>query len=295
MPQQVLLAIEAMSELDRMAQAAANHGFELTVLAENPGYYGDTTFAKVVRFPTRDAKAVRSYIAEQRHTIAQVFSVTDTWGVLASQLRDEFQFLQLGSTENLKNLRDKRFVQEHLVNIGLAGKEDRWPRVVKLRGGTGKLGVHIVNSQGELDSLVATSALTLADYVQQPLHYGPMYSAEVWRDDTQFAFFGVTNRILDNPPSFLEKVKSFPWAADTAWEQDVKTWARKILEGLNYNFGLAHVEFIETRDGFELVEINCRMPGAMITPGIVASTNFDPYTMVVEQALGVAVTIPPVR
>lgn len=113
-----------------------------------------------------------------------------------------------------------------------------------------------------------------------------MYSAEVWRDCDTEILFGITNRILSDPPSLTEKVKSFPWAAETAWEERVSIWVFELLDSLDYNLGLVHVEFIETAGGFELVEINPRMAGAMISPGILRTTNFNPYALVVNQALG---------
>ena len=96
-------------------------------------------------------------------------------------------------------------------------------------------------------------------------------------------FFGITNRILSDPPYFTERVKSFPWAADSQWETKVREWAFQLLRTLDYTLGLAHIEFIETSNGFRLVEINARMAGALITPGILATTNFNPYAMAVHQ------------
>ncbi|MBR6459644.1 MAG: hypothetical protein IKS49_05730 [Actinomycetaceae bacterium] len=291
----VLLAIEAMSEIDRMAQAAEKYGYSLVVLAENVPSYGAVEKATLVEFPTRDFAALSDYIQDNRSRIAQVFSVTDTWGVQASQLRDQFDFLQFGSTERLRQLRDKQYVQETLIKAGLAREVSGYPRILKAKNGTGKIGVHYVGSEQELRGLVEKNGLDLGDYLQQNYYCGSLYSAEVWRDKDVFQFFGVTNRILSEPPFFTEKVKSFPWECGSEWEKNVESWVSDVLAQLDYDFGLAHVEFVETRHGFEIVEINCRMAGALITPAIVASTNFDPYRMVVEQALGLPVTIPDTR
>lgn len=293
--EKILLAIEAMTEIDRMAAAAECYGYSLVVLAEDASYYGEAEKVTIVEFPTRDYDALSDYIRENRSRIAQVFSVTDTWGVEASQLRDEFDFPQFGSTQKLRQLRDKQYVQETLKQAGLAQEVVTYPRILKAKNGTGKIGVYYVGSEQELQELVENNGVNLDDYMQQNYYRGSLYSAEVWRDKDTFQFFGITNRILSEPPFFTEKVKSFPWECGSEWEKGVEVWAGDVLAHLDYDFGLAHLEFVETNEGFELVEINCRMAGALITPSIVATTNYDPYRMVIEQALGVPVTIPDER
>ena len=65
MVENILLAIEAMSEVDAMAAAADRHGYHLRVLAEDPTYYGETK-AEVVAFPTRDHHELATYIKANR-------------------------------------------------------------------------------------------------------------------------------------------------------------------------------------------------------------------------------------
>lgn len=286
----ILLAIEAMSELDEMALAAREQGYSLRVLAEDARYYGET-FAEVVEFPTRDDTELENYVRENLSSIAQVFSVTDTWGVIASKLRDRFGFHQFGDTAKLEFFRDKQAVENELIARGFARPSEAsqsGPKIMKLRSGTGKIGVHLVESEAAISEVVLNSGHSGPEFVVQDFYFGPAYSAEVWRDTEREIFFGVTNRILSEPPFFTEKVKSFPWVPDSNWERGVKDWVFGLLRALDYTLGQAHVEFIETTEGFRLVEINARMAGAMITPGILRTTNFNPYAMAVNQALGVA-------
>lgn len=289
MVRNVLLAVEAMSEVDEMALAAETQGYQLRVLAEDAGYYGDTR-AEVVEFSTRDYAQLAAYVEENLSSIVQVFSVTDTWGVIASKLRDRFGFHQFGNTARLEFFRDKEAVENELIASGFAKPSESWPKILKLRNGTGKIGVHLVESEADVSAVVRDSGHTRAEFVVQDFYFGSVYSVEVWRDAQREIFFGVTNRILSEPPFFTERVKSFPWAVNSQWEGHVKDWAFEVLRALDYTLGLAHVEFIETSSGFRLVEINARMAGAMITPGILRTTNFNPYAMAVNQALGVALT-----
>ncbi|QDZ43078.1 hypothetical protein [Corynebacterium sp. sy039] len=289
--QNILLAIEAMSELDEMASAATKYGYSLRVLAENPNHYGDTC-AEIVKFPTRDRAQLENYVKENQSSIAQVFSVTDTWGVIASTMRDSFGYYQFSDTSKLKFFRDKESVQQKLISSGLASTSQDWPKIIKPRGGTGKIGIHLVESEAEMSAFSSEAELHLEDYLEQDFYFGPTYSAEVWRDGSSEILFGITNRILSQPPFFTERVKSFPWDAFSPWEKDVENWVFDILRALDYDLGLAHIEFIETATGFELVEINARMAGALITPGILKTTNFNPYAMAVNQALGAPLDSP---
>ena len=286
MVEKILLAIEAMSEVDEMAAAADKHGYHLRVLAEDAAYYGDTE-AEMVTFPTRNHDELATYIEKNRASIAQVFSVTDTWGVIASKIRDKFGFYQFGDTAKLEFFRDKEAVESALIAHGFARRSNSWPKVMKLRNGTGKIGVYVAQSEDEVTKIVNISGYKRDDFVVQDFYFGPAYSAEVWRDTHHEIFFGITNRILSDPPYFTERVKSFPWAADSQWETKVREWAFQLLRTLDYTLGLAHIEFIETSNGFRLVEINAQMAGALITPGILATTNFNPYAMAVHQALDV--------
>lgn len=284
--QKILLTIEAMSELDVMASAAAEHGYKLRVLAEDPDYYGEND-VDIVKFPTRDYAELEKYILEHRTSISQVFSVTDTWGVIASKLRDKFEYYQFGDTSKLVFFRDKEAVQRSLIASGMALPSNRWPKIFKPRSGTGKIGVHLVESELEIDAIKKEVGIDEQDYLKQDFYFGPTYSAEAWKDSLCEIFFGVTNRILSQPPVFTERVKSFPWEANSVWEDKVKNWIFSVLNAVDYKLGLVHVEFIETNAGFELVEINPRMAGALITPGILKTTNFNPYAMAVNQALGI--------
>ncbi len=115
MSSKVLLAIEAMSHVAEMADAAAAHGCRLVVLAEEPGMYtADSGAAEIVGFPTRDTQRLRDYVERWQGDIENVFSVTDTWGVQASELRDEFGFPQFINTDKLRTLRDKAQVDSKL-------------------------------------------------------------------------------------------------------------------------------------------------------------------------------------
>lgn len=289
-----LLAIEAMAGVERMRQHAEHRGHRLVLLAEDPSMYSsDSGTTEVVEFPTRDHSQLDAYVAEHLDEIANVFSPTDTWGVAAAEIREKFGFASRITSGKLRLLRDKSWVQERITGQD-PSDEIGFPRIVKPRGGTGSTQVTLVTDERELERAIAGFE-SEDDAVVQPFHHGPLYSAEIWSDGRTLVFFGVTNRIMTPPPRFLERVKSFPHAVGTTWEQTAADWVRQLAGALEYDAGFAHIEFIETTAGFQLVELNARMGGALVTPAVDACTNYDPYAMVVDDALGIMPDLPQER
>ena len=286
-----LLAIEAMTlGVKRMADCAAGLGYQLELLAGDPSMYVDSADTPVTRFPTQDKEALASYIAERRKSIGGIFSSTDTWGVAAAELRETFSFPSRITSEKLSRMRDKKWVVDKLAGDAQAA-DVSYPMIAKPRRGTGKINVRLIESP-EDHRRFAASVEEPDAYVFQKYHRGPLYSAEVWSNGKTFVFFGVTNRITTEPPQFLERVKTFPHEHDTPWEQSVKRWCEDLISQLDYDLGLAHVEFIETSEGFQLVEVNPRMAGALITPAIDHCTNYDPYALAVADALDIVPDLP---
>ncbi|WP_082470524.1 ATP-grasp domain-containing protein [Curtobacterium sp. S6] len=287
----ILLAVEAMTAgVRRMADHASTRGYRLRLLAEDPTIYSDVDGLDVLTFPTRDHATLREYVRSERDTIGGVFSPTDTWGVVAAELREEFELPRRFTSARLRDLRDKQWVR-NAVSGEPAGSLDQLPKILKPRGGTGSAGVTLVRTEDELRASLE-SLDDPAEYMTEPYYRGPVYSAELWSNGKATVFFGVTNRVLTAPPLFLEKVKTFPHEHGTPWEADVQRWARGLLEALRYDVGFAHIEFIETSHGFALVELNARMPGALITPAIDECTNFDPYALAVDDALNLEPDLP---
>lgn len=139
-----------------MKIAADKHGYRLQVLAEDVSYYGETK-SQIIAFPTRDHKKLVAYVEDNRASIKQVFSLTDTWGVIASEIRDQFGFYQFGDTDKLKFFRDKGAVEAALISQGFAKHSQSWPKVLKLRNGTGKIGVYLAKSELETEYILRTS------------------------------------------------------------------------------------------------------------------------------------------
>lgn len=292
MPCPLILAIESMTSGNlQMAEHADDLGYRLLILAEDCSIYSELDELDVVQFETRNYTSLRHYVSDRRDEIAAVFSPTDTWGIHAARLRDELGFTCRYSADELARFRDKQWVRQRLFQTVETPKS--YPRILKPRRGTGSSDILFAESEEQLEQ--ALYARERDDYVDEPFYQGPLYSAELYSDGSEVTFFGVTNRILTMPPIFLERVKTFPHAHGTEWERSVRQWSEDVLWSIGYNAGFAHLEFVETDHGFKLVELNARMPGALITPAIDECTNFNPYSMVIDDALGRGVDLPTER
>jgi len=282
-----------MTGVKEMNEAAERHGCRLILLAEEPAMYGDIGKAEVIEFPTRERRKLEQFIAEKRSHFQAIFSPTDTWGIAAAELRESNGFKSRITSGKLKQFRDKSWVQHALAGADLDHKQE-YPQIVKPRHGTGSTGIRLVHNDAERKEALSDYK-DYSDVVVQAYYQGPVYSAEIWSDGAKIEFFGITNRRLADPPLFLEEVKSFPHCPETDWENEVKDWIATVIDALDYDAGFAHVEFAETRHGFRLIELNARMPGSLITPAIAATTNYDPYQVIVDEALGMDPTFPTQR
>lgn len=133
----VLLAVEAMTlGVKRMADYAKTLGYQLELLADDPGMYMDRDDTPTTEFPTKDSQALEEYIQNRRSEIAGIFSSTDTWGLAAAQLREKFDFPSRITSDKLSKMRDKAWVQKQITD-----NQDHdpatFPQIAKPRGGTG--------------------------------------------------------------------------------------------------------------------------------------------------------------
>ena len=111
MVEKILLAIEAMSEVDEMAAAADKHGYHLRVLAEDAAYYGDTE-AEMVTFPTRNHDELATYIEKNRA------SASPTRGVsLHQKFATNSASSSLVTQQSLSSLGTKKLLNPHSLHM----------------------------------------------------------------------------------------------------------------------------------------------------------------------------------
>ncbi|MBT2376801.1 ATP-grasp domain-containing protein [Streptomyces sp. ISL-111] len=305
-----IAALESLSfGLGRMAEAAAEAGHRLCLLTGDRSVYRHelTTLPAdaldVVDVDTDDPEAVRRALAALP-SLAGLINTTDTWSLPAAELAAELG-LPGPDPEAVRLLRDKRRVREALHERGLSrstavvvppGPEGAdavlrtvgLPAVLKDSAGTSSRGVWIAHDEEALHR-------ALAEAERQPLKgalfaeaflAGPLYSAETlsWEGTTRL--LGVLSRQTSRSAVVREEVAAFPVALPTGERDAIEAWVGRVLEMAGHHGGFAHVEFILTDGGPELVEINRRIGGALVGEVLCRALGRNVYTAMMDEALG---------
>ncbi len=305
-----IVALESLSfGLGRMAEAAAEAGHRLCLLTGDRAVYRhelavlppDTL--DVVDVDTWDQDAVRRVLAAVPD-LAGLINTTDTWSLPAAELARELG-LPGPDPESVTLLRDKRRVRETLHAHGLsrsaalavppgpegAGEVLRavgLPAVLKDSAGTSSRHVWIVRDEEALHRALAEAAeqrLTGALFAEAFLA-GPLYSAETLSWDGTTRLLGVLSRQTSRAAVVREEAAAFPVALPEAGRAGIEAWVGRVLAAAGHERGFAHVEFILTTDGPELVEINRRIGGALVGEVLCRTLRTNVYTAMTDEALG---------
>ncbi|MET8502684.1 ATP-grasp domain-containing protein [Streptomyces microflavus] len=305
-----IVALESLSfGLGRMAEAAASTGHRLCLLTGDRSVYRHELATlpagalDVVDVDTDDPEAVRRALAAVP-ALAGLINTTDTWSVPAAELAAELG-LPGPDPAAVRLLRDKRRVREALYAQGLsrsaavavpAGPEGAdavlrtvgLPAVLKDSAGTSSRGVWIVHDEEALQHALAEAArqpLKGALFAESFLA-GPLYSAETlsWEGTTRL--LGVLSRQTSRTAVVREEVAAFPVALPDGERAAIEAWVGRVLEVAGHRRGFAHVEFILTAEGPELVEINRRIGGALVGEVLCRTLGTNVYTAMMDEALG---------
>jgi hypothetical protein len=87
-------------------------------------------------------------------------------------------------------------------------------------------------------------------------------------------------------PAVREEAAAFPVALPTAERDLIEDWVGRVLATAGHDSGFAHVEFVLTTDGPELVEINRRIGGALVGEALCRALGTNVYDAMVDTALG---------
>lgn len=158
--------------------------------------------------------------------------------------------------------------------------------VVKPNQGTGSIGVklcwgyqHAVEAINEI--LAAGGEALVEEYIP-----GALVSVEVFRDQGTTLILGTTDRVLSDPPYFAELNWTFPTQLDPDTRAELDTIVSQILDEIAFDNGPAHVEFILSKDGPKVVEVNPRMAGRGLSRMVSDISGTNEYVLVIRNALG---------
>ncbi|MBN3929669.1 ATP-grasp domain-containing protein [Streptomyces verrucosisporus] len=295
--------------LGHLVRAAGTLGERLLLLTRDPSYYtyelerlpeGSLDIVETDTFDVERAAGLLNQIPGLRGLI----SSTDTWTLVAAELTERLALPGLAPSV-LRTTRDKAAVRNRLYEAGLTRgraaavgpdtepresllKETGLPAVLKDTAGTGSQNVWLVRDETELEAALdeAAGRELKGRLFTEPYFSGPVYSAETltWAGRTRL--LGVSSRLMSAEPHFREEITAFPVAFPEASRASLERWLDEVLAAVGYTDRFAHVEFVLTADGPEVVEINPRIGGALVGEGLCRALGVNVYEAMVETALG---------
>ncbi|MGW8452663.1 ATP-grasp domain-containing protein [Streptomyces niveus] len=310
-----IAALEALSfGLGRTARAARAAGHRFVLLTGDRAVYrhelATESGVDVIDVDTFDPDAVRRALASLTD-LAGLINTTDTWSAPAADLAQELG-LPGPDPEAVKLLRDKARVRQTLHRAGLSAGtsvvlEPRaesaelvregvgLPAVLKVSAGTSSRDVWIVHDEEALAAALAEAEERAqapggqglnGRLFAEPFLAGPLYSAETlsWQGHTRL--LGVLSRQTSRRPAVREEAAAFPVALPADELATVERWVADVLAAAGHDQGFAHVEFVLTRRGPELVEINRRIGGALVAEAMCRTLDVSVYEALVDVTLG---------
>ncbi|MET9861574.1 ATP-grasp domain-containing protein [Streptomyces smyrnaeus] len=296
--------------LGHLARAADALGERLMLLTRDRSFYTyelerlPKDALDVVEIDTFDTERVAGLL---RHTpgLRGLISSTDTWTLVGAELTDRLGLPGLDAAA-LRLARDKAAVRNRLHDAGLTrgravevtgtGTEPResllkevgLPAVVKDSAGTGSQNVWLVGDEPELVAALdeATGRELKGRLFAEPYFSGPVYSAETFTWTGRTRLLGVSSRLMSPEPYFREEITAFPVAFPQARRAMLERWLGEVLAAIGYTDRFAHVEFVLTAGGPEVVEINPRIGGALVGEGMCRALGVNVYEAMIEAALG---------
>lgn len=297
--------------LGHLAAAARRRGHELLLLTSDRSRYtyelSDelSTGVEVIDVDTTDAEKIIATLSGIQD-LAGVVRMADRWTLQALETARRLG-LPHQDIDAVTLLRDKGRLRKHLHDNGfsraagvvfdphtasaevLAGLLP-FPCVIKDAAGSGSQNVWLARTPADVPAVLAAARTTAQMHgdalVAEPYFTGPMYSAETLTWGGRTRVLGISSRALSPEPYFMEQGASFPVAFPAVTERVVAQWISSILSSVGYRDGFTHTEFIATAHGFEIVEINSRMGGALIGESIRRSLGVDVHGALLDVALG---------
>ncbi|MEU9783086.1 ATP-grasp domain-containing protein [Streptomyces phaeochromogenes] len=320
-----IAALEALTfGLGRLAEAAGGAGNRLCLLTGDRAVYRHElahltpealAALDIVDVDTFDESACAAALAAVPDLRGLVNS-TDTWSVPGADLADKLG-LPGPDPAAVRLLRDKSRVRTLLHERGLsrgraltvpadpAGASDPahvsaasaaaeilreigLPAVLKDSAGTSSRNVWPVRDEHQLHAALAEAAQRAfaGRLFAEPFFSGPVYSAETlsWEGETRL--LGVLSRQMSPEPSVREEAAAFPVAFPAPELGLLQDWVGRVLVTAGHDTGFAHVEFVLTAEGPELVEINRRIGGALVGEALCRALGTNVYEAMVDTALG---------
>lgn len=193
---------------------------------------------------------------------------------------------------DLNNIRNVKYTTALTTEEALENtKNFSFPIVVKSNSGTGSQNVTLVNSSEELRNNFSYLASTILNTGATPLIEefitGPLVSVEVMIFKRETTILGITDRQLGKPPYFVEKSYTFPISLGDRLNNEIYRETNKIIDSLDIEYGVLHIEFIINNNEPYLIEVNPRLGGSNLGRMITETIQHDVYSEIINLHLGI--------
>ncbi|HEY0165760.1 MAG TPA: ATP-grasp domain-containing protein [Jatrophihabitans sp.] len=300
-----LLIIQPVSAGLGLVEAALRQGLRPVVLSFEqedrtvPASMIEDDAVEVYQVDTNDRAAViaaAERLAES-HDISGVVPGFEYFVPVAAEVAARLGLPGL-PPEVAKRVRDKTLMRQALEAAGLAipqfrvarsgaeveaaAEEIGYPVVIKPPRAAGSVHVSRVERAEDLraayDLLCSETDLDLGNDLGQEVLVesyldGPEYSAEGYVVGGVATVVSITEKLLSDPPSFVELGHTVPADLPAARLGELADWAATVAEALGVDNALFHLEFRICAGKPFVIELGARMPGDQIANLVALSTG----------------------
>jgi biotin carboxylase len=278
----------------------------LHALATEVVHVGDSQDAAQVEAALRDC--------HRRHPVDAVFSTLQMC-VYPAAAAAHAAGLRGTRLEGIRNARDKARCRELLAAHGVASvrhalvhdvdralaalKDVGYPAIIKPTTGVAKLLTTIVHgpqdviahfeqAERERDALIDGLTYDVGfEFIVEQLAVGPLFSIEAGiGEQGEWMPLAIVRRKTARANAILELGSTIPSGLSDDEYERAADYAHQVARALGLGVGMFHIEFIFTREGPRLVEVNPRIAGGTIPDLIRTATNVNLFEVLLDIHLG---------
>lgn len=304
--QVVVIIMPKVLERESFYELLQMRNYKIAVLGEE--YIGD----KADYFIQADAKNLDVVVSElmkfgKNHKIAMIFTISEYGIEVASEAADILDIPFASSFKSIKRARNKYLTREYVKKAGIASSEFfifktkselkekveqvGFPFIIKPLNAGGSCSIIQINNKEELEERVEQAILdrdgmpvndfrcdTLKEYwMAEEFLEGIEVSVESFTFNGETSVVAIHDKFCNiSEPFFIEKLFVTPSPRLTLKQiSSIEDMTKKVLEAIEYDYGISHVEFKVIDDGPRLLEVNARLGGGLIMESVYRSTGVN--------------------
>lgn len=149
-----------------------------------------------------------------------------------------------------------------------------FPFIVKPYNGVGSQNISLVRNHEDLSDLEIFGKSIVEEYIG-----GQEYSVEAISKNGRHIIVGITEKILFDSCSFVEREHRFPAHLKTEIFEEIKGYTKRFLDRIGQINGPTHTEIKYSKRGIKIIESHTRLGGDYIPDLVQLSTGIDLYKL----------------